>query len=286
MKYIGNIYTVEGIPMQKPKSQKDLIHNTNWDILLLLDACRFKEFKQYIHCFIKGGVLIPTKSEGTATGQWLMKTWTNIYPDIIYISGNAYINSKNVKVCNFNGKKHFAKIIDVWDYGFDKNTGRVEPEKINQAAYKEIDDDDTYRYVLHYQQPHAPYLFIGTDSTGGFYKHRHPFIRKMIPIKLQWLIVSLHPRIRKIFIKKNKYKKMYERHGNERVRKAYETNLLHVLYEVRKIVDKYPNKNILITADHGERLGEDGKYGHGGKPNDILTTVPFYYIDRRKNDTN
>ena len=226
------------------------------------------------------GKLIKVRSEGSATCQWLQKTWTNHYPDITYISANAFVNSKNVLLCNFNGNKHFGRVIDTWIHGFDKKTRRVDAYKINEDAYKYIKDE---RYILHYQQPHAPYLFLEKDSSGGFKKPLilRQIINFFIPIKMQWKFVSFHPYIKRKLVKRNKYSRMYSKYGMQKVREAYERNLLSVLLQVKRIVKLYPDKNIVITSDHGERLGEDGQFGHGGELDEFITTVPFYYVERR-----
>ncbi len=49
----------------------------------------------------------------------------------------------------------------------------------------------------------------------------------------------------------------------------------------KKIVDKYPEKNIVITGDHSERLsygkGYDKKrYSHGGRKTKIICEVPWF----------
>ena len=48
-----------------------------------------------------------------------------------------------------------------------------------------------------------------------------------------------------------------------------------MLKHVKKIIDLYPKKKIIITSDHGERLGEKGNYGHGGKKEKVLLEVPW-----------
>ena len=258
------------------KSQKELIHSIDWDILLLLDACRYDYFKKHIYDFVDDGELIKARSEGSDTNKWLTGTWTDFYPDITYISGNPFINSKNVAVGGFNGLHHFDKVIDVWDFGFDKKTGRVEASKINDSAYNHINGG---RYILHYQQPHEPYIFLKKHSSYSIKK----LLRHFIPIKLQWWFVSLHPFFRRKLVEK-KHIKMFEGYRVDKILLAYERNLFSVLKAVQEIIELYPDKTIVVTADHGEYLGENGQFGHGGKLTEFITTVPFYVVGRRKNE--
>jgi glucan phosphoethanolaminetransferase (alkaline phosphatase superfamily) len=53
-------------------------------------------------------------------------------------------------------------------------------------------------------------------------------------------------------------------------------NLKYVMLYVEEFIKKYPHKKIVITADHGNYLGEDGHYGHHPPRSKILTTVPWW----------
>jgi len=97
----------------------------DWDFLIILDACRFDFFKElymkkYKHI---GGNLKKAISPVTFTTDWLDKNFKGFYDDIVYISANPYINSKVKGVAShgfeFDAKKHFFKVIDVWDWGWD-----------------------------------------------------------------------------------------------------------------------------------------------------------------------
>ena len=52
---------------------------------------------------------------------------------LYYISGNPYINSK-VGIKGFNARRHFYKVIDVWDFGWNEELGTVPPENVNKTA--------------------------------------------------------------------------------------------------------------------------------------------------------
>lgn len=265
---------------EKPKeiqSQKELIHNTNWDIVLLLDACRYDYFEKYIYDFVDSGELIKVDSNSTCTGNWLSYTWTGYYPDITYISANPFINSLGVNHGGFDATKHFGKVIDVWNYGFDKKTGRVEASVVNDTAYGIIDTGG--RYIVHYQQPHTPYLFLDKKKASNKFRN---ILNRLIPYKLQWKLVERFPSLNKKLRRKNSYQGIYRDYDDKILKEAYERNLLSVLREVRNIVELYPDRNIIVTADHGELLGEEGRYGHGGKSHPILATVPFYIVSQRE----
>ena len=74
-------------------------------------------------------------------------------------------------------------------------------------------------------------------------------------------------------------------HGNAGLREAYRRNLVFVLTHVRPLVDCLTGR-IVITADHGELLGEDGCYSHwSGSDHPLLREVPRLVIERGPADS-
>jgi hypothetical protein len=83
---------------------------------------------------------------------------------MLYISGNPYINSK-VQIKSFNARRHFYKIIDVWDFGWDKELGTVPPKNINKITLSLVSKFPQKRFIIHYLQPHSP-LYIKKISNS------------------------------------------------------------------------------------------------------------------------
>ena len=67
------------------KVKKIDILKDNWKVLIILDACRYDSFKKYYKKFLKGQ-LKKNISCATWTLEWLEKTFTKKYNDIIYVS--------------------------------------------------------------------------------------------------------------------------------------------------------------------------------------------------------
>jgi len=63
--------------------------------------------------------------------------------------------------------------------------------------------------------------------------------------------------------------------------KGYRGDFDLMLGHAKKIIDAFPNKNIVVTSDHGERLGERGRYSHGGKLQKVIREVPWLEIMKR-----
>jgi hypothetical protein len=71
------------------------------------------------------------------------------------------------------------------------------------------------------------------------------------------------------------------KYGDQGLRTAYLENLRLVLGEVRELV-RYLSGRIIVTADHGELLGEKGRYSHfGGSDDPLLTGVPWLVIVKK-----
>lgn len=83
------------------------------------------------------------------------------------ISANPYINSKT-EVKGFNARKHFYKIIDVWDSGWNDELGTVPPENVNRIALNIIKQfaHVQKRFIIHYLQPHFPYISKNFKTVG------------------------------------------------------------------------------------------------------------------------
>lgn len=71
------------------------------------------------------------------------------------------------------------------------------------------------------------------------------------------------------------------KYGDARLRKAYTENLKIVLKYVSDLVEELPGDNIVVTADHGERLGENNHYSHASGVDDpLLLEVPWFKVEK------
>ena len=290
-------YKVEG-------EAKNLLEE-NWDVLIILDACRYDYFKDLYGNYLDGNVK-KAISPATTTMDWLNKVFPDFYDDIVYISANPFINSKiEVKDkygLRFNGKKYFFKIIDVWKGGWDNQLETTPPSNVNKALFRLKANYTNKRFIVHYMQPHAPYIsknyasyipsmrsveeIFVINMKGGQKKYTNVNIRtlgrkviqKTLGLEVAWKI----GRLLKLPIDSQVGAIGYKE-GLKGLRNAYKENLEVVLGSVAELV-KNVSGNILITADHGEYLGENRRYGHGllwprRPPN---TEVPWLIIEKNK----
>lgn len=247
----------------------------DWDYLIILDACRYDFFKKCYRDFFSGGVLKKATTPFTNTMEYLNGTFNEKYLDnVIYISSNPFINSI-MKVSHgglyFCGKNHFFEVVDVWDWGWNKKLGTVLPEKVNEATIKSKKENKNKKFIIHYDQPHSPYISTGGDHTKQnlsiLKKKKSLFFRTLIKIRnimkniikndeLMWKIDSI------LGLPPVRWRRLFEEFGKEGIRNAYEKDLNLVLKKVKELTENLPGKYI-ITADHGEMLGESGRWGHG-----------------------
>lgn len=250
----------------------DILHKDDWDALIILDACRYDTFKKLYKDYIPDDLiykpLVKANSEASQTIYWLYKHWPNFY-DILYISGNPYINSTDTVVSKYKGNQHFRKVVDSWDWGYSKKTSRIEPNRIAKDALKwEKTLQEKSQMIVHFMQPHSPYLF--KDKKFKWYE----MLRNRVP-------VNLLPKRLKTWIGKNyKREDVYSRLDceNDVILEAYERNLRSVFPYVTDLAMCWKGKKVIVTSDHGEYLGEDGRFGHWGEINDFITSVPYMVL--------
>lgn len=233
---------------------------------------------------------------------------------MVYISANPHINSK-FESKSFNGKNHFHKVVDVWDWGWDEKLGTVHPREVNRAVIMSKERYPDRRLLIHYLQPHQPYIGCHLQSPGyhrpdgdrgRFFDHlrrnQHGDQRLAMNV-LQEPFRFLNPLFRRGTLVAERMglgvgnsiwkirealrlpptssmEAIIREVGVSGLREAYLGNLELVLRYVRRIVENLSG-TIMITADHGERLGERGNYSHRvGLRDPLLPRVPWFEVQK------
>jgi hypothetical protein len=216
----------------------------DWDYLIVLDACRYDTFKEVVD---EGANYVI--SGGTDTQSWLDWNFGEKYEDVIYIAGNPHFASAHLrKTLGFNP---FYAVEEVWDYGWDNNIKTVPPEQVTDAALRTIQRYPEKRMIVHYNQPHRPYLSDKELRDDGKRETIWDLVRRGE--------VSI-----------------------ERIRTAYKENLRIVMKEVERL-QKQLSGRVILTADHGDLFGEWGLYGHVGRLRvEGLVKVPWVTLKEEK----
>ncbi len=274
-----------------------------WDYLIILDACRYDYFERIWQNYLQGS-LEKRKSIASTTIEWRNKSFREYHPDVIYISANPYITSV-APVKGFSAKEHFYKVYDLVLNNWDSRKCTVLPETVTKRAIDIINANSDKRAIIHYIQPHEPYLgCAAADVSVKRPQPRQPWaleqidqdstkfkisncILKTLSGILYWLGIRgnlLIWRLREFMAMPpaNPMDAVRREYGKELLRQAYKENLEIVLKHVATLVDTLQGR-IVITADHGEALGERGCYGHWSRARiKSLVEIPWLVIDKAR----
>ncbi|RLI83713.1 MAG: hypothetical protein DRP01_08865, partial [Archaeoglobales archaeon] len=140
------------------RRQKWLIDKVEWDVLIVLDACRFDVFKRlYGNRFN----VEPVISAGTCTPEWFCRTWQGRRKDTIYVSGNPTITSRPITLIGFyiDAPFIFYRVYDCWNIGWKKvgYAWTVNPHYVCEFALSVLKAYPDKKVVVHLLQPHTPY---------------------------------------------------------------------------------------------------------------------------------
>jgi hypothetical protein len=217
-----------------------------WDYIIILDACRYDFFKKN-YKVLSQGHLEKKQSLASCTYEWLEKNFADKhYADTVYITANPRIHTNWFWKWILKNKNPFCHIEDVWKYAWNERSGAVTPREMTKAVLKIIKKYPSKRIIIHYIQPHPPYL----DENG----------EKIIKSKL------LNP------LRRGEV-------SRDEAIDAYNKNLQNVLIEVKKLIN-HLNGKIIITADHGECFGEWLLFSHPGKTYvKELIEIPWFIIE-------
>lgn len=226
----------------------------DWDILIILDGCRFDLFEE-THDL--EGSLQPAISPASCTREWLKESFPNEYPDTVYVSANPQTQIHGVE-------DRFFKSVRVWDECWSEEVNTALPEGVASKASDIGAEYPNKRLIVHFVQPHYP--FIGT--LGQRIEHR-----------------GFHKKAREgEAVEENVGLTVWDRLKNgqltrETVWQAYRENLEQTLPYISDLVNELEGKPV-ISSDHGNALGEWNIYGHPcGLYHPSLVKVPWFEID-------
>jgi hypothetical protein len=256
---------------------------SEWDYCLVLDACRYDVFSEVYDEYLDGE-LEKRRSNGSSTPEWAYRTFTDEH-DIAYFSGNPFINDLGIPLnelkwgasCDYEwaASQHISDVFDVWKSGWDDDLGTVPPEGIteafraNRAAVERAE-----RTVLHYMQPHAPYLARGKgqklkriqkgirkqdeadDDDGGFLS-----VGDTVRPKVETLLEGSELAQKAGLWLELDPTELVRNGTRDAALELYEENLRIVIESIADLVAELDGR-VVVTADHGEAFGEDGVWEH------------------------
>lgn len=238
----------------KPRAVNILDRHDEWDVLIILDGCRFDTFFQVNTL---PGKLEQIVSLGSCTPEWARAALPKIPQDTIYLSGNPFVSEFYLE--QWFQKIPFFKLVELWDSHWDTTYKTVTAEVMFNQAKKLYRKFPTHHHVIHCMQPHHP--FIGkTRIDGGGWKRKASDVRK----------------------KETVYELLESgKITREHALKAYQDNLAYIL---RVIAHQdwllQSGKRIVLSSDHGNCFGEYGVYSHPEKMSlPELLEVPYFQLE-------
>jgi len=274
------------------------ILKSGWDVIIVLDAMRYDHFLE-LHKYFFDGILKGSWSAGSCTKEWFINTFQERMSDTTYISANPFINSSNDdKRCK--AARIFGRVVDVWLYHWDEYLGTVLPASVNKVA---LSLEMKGRSIIHYLQPHAPYL-TPRGFVCGFpnpRSQRNPLsgigIKEESYKKLKSKIFKASSTLANFLKVPNGYvfrlaeamglpplsplDATRRKYGVDGLIRAYKDNVLIALDAASRLAERFIGSglNVVVTSDHGELLGEGGNFSHPcGLRSELLRNVPLLHV--------
>ena len=201
----------------------------DWDTLIVLDACRADLFEEVadVDGYDDYGRVY---SSGSATNEWTIANFSGqAKTDCVYVTGNPVV-SRNVPTA-------FSCFLEPWREAFDPEIGTVPPEPVTEVALKAHEQHPDKRLIVHYLQPHYPFLGAPELRYAEFNNTEEVSVDAANQGAVDvWEAVGLG----------------YE--DADDVWEAYGRNLERVLNAIQPLLNK-PGRTV-ITSDHGNMLGE------------------------------
>jgi len=226
------------------------IYEREWDLLIILDACRVDLMKEVQNDFEFITNVDQVRSVDTMTREWMRGNFNTDYADemaeTVYICGNPL--SQRVLAGN-----DFKLLDEVWKYSWDDTIGTLPPRPITDRAILAARSRSPNRMIVHYMQPHYPFI-PQPELDHGIELNKFG--------ELPW--DNVWDRLRKGELEQSE------------VWDGYRDNLLHVLNDVELLLRNIDKNTVIITSDHGNGIGEWGVYGHPIHiPIDEIQSVPW-----------
>lgn len=236
--------------LEKPEREPTNITQKDWKNLIIIDACRADTYKEVI------GDTDTIISVGSSSSEFIKNSYSKEdFSDTICITANPYYS--NLHFERLTGKKAeevFHEIFRVYETDWDEENNTVMPQKMVEKVKTAEKLWPEKRKIIHLMQPHYPFIentvtgqgFEGAKDKGTDLDKTNVWDKAMLGII-----------------------------EHEEIIDAYEKNLEYVMPFVEEIADNLTGKTVL-TADHGNLIGEKGLYGHpSGCKAKGLTEVPW-----------
>ena len=253
--------TLSYLPIELNNLIFNLRHSTgtrvmaeDWDTLIILDACRYDMFEERVPF---EGELESRISLGSTSEEFLRQNFEGgEYHDTVYVNANVYFPQVGL-----DRGDTFHAVIDLLDE-WDEELEIAHPETVTEAAKEAHERFPNKRVIVHYMQPHLP--FIG--DRGLEIRERLGQRNGWIPLREGTTSVTV-----------------------EELWEGYNENLDIAFDYIDELLEDI-NGKVVLSADHGNMVGErqgpiptKRMFGHPwGVYSEELVKVPWFVIDRER----
>lgn len=253
------------------------VFSRDWDVLVLLDTCRVDALNEVApeYDFLESND--PIWSVGGRSPEWIAKTFTEQYAEEIretaYLSANvfsekilrdqhhksapraetnlAYRLLGRIPTVDVSSLNRFEYLYEYEPVGTDGPLGHEDggtpPRYVTDRAIAIGREQDVDRLILHYLQPHPPYVANALAEDRELERHEHDW----------WGYLG-------------------ETDDYETIWNTYLDELRYVLDDVELLLENIDAETVAISADHGEAFGEYCEFGHHtGSVNPYVRKVPW-----------
>lgn len=246
-----------------------------WDVLVIMDACRvdqLREMRQHYDCL---PYHIPSVwSNASASIDWIQRNFNHQPPEKIenvgYITANPFAdhNDPNSRSANLGQSPvgHLELLYNEYWQDIGNGIETVPPEPVTDHAihaWRNRDSLDIDRLVVHYMQPHEPFRSRPEWGNGN-----HKLLKNLVSDNAE-AGSSVYPLLREGEISRDEFWRVYQ------------DNLRWVLDDVTDRLLANVDGEVVLSADHGNGLGEWGGSWHHppAAMNPHIRKVPWVTVD-------
>lgn len=246
----GYGWYIHGLRALAPLVPGTNVFDEEWDVLVLLDCARPEMFSAVSddYPYVSSGGT--RRSVASCSFEWLQKTFGERHGDLL--AETAYVTA-NPNTADADDLDLVADLVEVWRAGWDDEKETVPPGRVTDAAVRYARETTWGRLIVHYMQPHPPFLGDARESYGKVVRPDRETDTLTFPEAL--LGGEIDP---------------------ETGWELHVENLRTVLDEVDVLRRNLDAERMVISSDHGQAFGEWGVYGHPCRvPIPALRTVPW-----------
>lgn len=229
------------------------VFDRDWDLLIVLDACRVDAMREVAPEFDFIDGVDSIWSVGSASHEWICKTFTRKHIDriaeTVFVSTNPHVPktfqegamppatySIPAMLANWNvvQEQDFQLLRHLHRHDYEDYFATIPADLVTDHSIQLGRTQDFGQMIVHYFQPHRPYIASA-----------HAEERPVTDIENEpWDSIRNGAATR------------------DEIWTLYLDNLRYVLRSVERLLDNVDAETVIITADHGDLFGEFGLYGH------------------------